>query len=95
MEIFSLTLILLNLVIMMAMVEAVIEIILNIEVEALTGIHIGVMVRVQLQLRKDRIRIDMLDLHHLLKFTSNFSGGKKSNFYLIDWFELVLISHLK
>lgn len=60
----------------MAMVETVIEIILNIELEALTGIHIRVMVRGQLQLKKDRIRTDMLNLHHLLKFTSNFSKKK-------------------
>ena len=65
------------------MVEAVIEIILNIEVEALTRIHIRVTVRVQLQLKNDRSRTVMLDLHNLLKFTSNFSK------FLPNWFEVL------
>lgn len=67
----------------MPMVEAVIEIILNIEVEALTRIHIRVTVRVQLQLKNDRSRTVMLDLHNLLKFTSNFSK------FLPNWFEVL------
>ena len=69
----------------MPMVEAVIEIILNIEVEALTRIHIRVTVRVQLQLKNDRSRTVMLDLHNLLKFTSNFSK------FLPNWFEVLWI----
>lgn len=44
----------------MAMVEVVIEIILHIEVEAVTGIHMGVTVRAQLHLVNHRIRLNQI-----------------------------------
>lgn len=52
----------------MAVVEVVIEIILNIEVEGLTGIHVGVTVRVQLQPVNHRIRLNQIVVY------SNFTS---------------------